>query len=97
MVQTLSPALLADASGLEAFLPSAGGPVDRRALEAALGERWQLEADRKWWPIASARRRFVRAMVYVAAGTLVRVRLVTEGAPGTRTTGATPRRLSARR
>lgn len=51
----------------------------------------QLEADRKWWPIAPARRPPVKAIVYVADGTVARVRSVDRTYPsGARTTADTP-------
>ncbi|MFJ9752733.1 hypothetical protein [Streptomyces chartreusis] len=49
---------------------------NRRMGETGQGGDVQLEADRKWWPIAPARRPRVKAIVYVADGTVVRVRSV---------------------
>ncbi len=48
----------------------------RRYGETGAGETVQLEADRKWYPIAPARRPRVKAIVYVADGTVARVRAV---------------------
>lgn len=39
----------------------------------------QLDADRKWWPIASSRRRKLEAVVYVVDGVVARVRGVVPG------------------
>jgi DNA invertase Pin-like site-specific DNA recombinase len=49
---------------------------NRRLGETGAAETVQLEADRKWWPIAPARRPKVKAIVYVADGTIARVRAV---------------------
>ncbi len=49
----------------------------RRYGETGAAEKFQLEADRKWFPIAPARRPRLRAMVYVADSVVVRVRAVT--------------------
>jgi DNA invertase Pin-like site-specific DNA recombinase len=53
------------------------GKVDqsnRRYGETGQSENVQLEADRKWWPIASTRRPRVKAIVYVVDGVVARVR-----------------------
>ncbi|WP_337824590.1 recombinase family protein [Amycolatopsis sp. A1MSW2902] len=42
--------------------------------ETAAGEEVQLEADRKWFPIAPARRPRLKAIVYVVNGVVARVR-----------------------
>lgn len=52
--------------------------TNRRYGETGAGERAQLEADRKWFPIAPARRHRLRAMVYVAGGVVARVRAVSD-------------------
>lgn len=49
---------------------------NRRLGETGQGGDVQLEADRKWWPVAPARRPKVKAIVYVHDGTVVRVRSV---------------------
>ncbi|MBN9739334.1 MULTISPECIES: recombinase family protein [unclassified Pseudonocardia] len=51
--------------------------TQRRYGETGAGEKFQLEADRKWFPIAPARRTRLRAMVYVVDGVVARVRAVT--------------------
>lgn len=50
--------------------------TNRRYGETGAQEHVQLDADRKWWPIAAARRPRLKAIVYVADGTVVRVRAV---------------------
>ncbi|WP_137726472.1 recombinase family protein [Prescottella subtropica] len=50
--------------------------TNRRYGETGAPEHVQLDADRKWWPIAAARRHRLRAIVYVADGVVVRVRAV---------------------
>ena len=47
---------------------------NRRYGETGAGEKVQREADSKWWPIAPTRRPHVKGIVYVADGTVVRVR-----------------------
>ncbi|MGW4094451.1 recombinase family protein [Nocardia sp. NPDC004750] len=49
---------------------------NRRYGETNASERVQLEADRKWWPIADTRRRHLKALVYVVDGYVKRVRAV---------------------
>ncbi|WP_406120852.1 hypothetical protein OHQ89_02460 [Streptomyces canus] len=49
---------------------------NRRLGETGRDDDVQLEADRKWWPIAPARRPLVKAIVYIADGTVARVRSV---------------------
>ncbi|MBN9801293.1 MAG: recombinase family protein [Actinomycetota bacterium] len=51
--------------------------TNRRYGETGAGEKAQLEADRKWFPIAPARRARLKAMVYVVDGVVARVRAVT--------------------
>jgi DNA invertase Pin-like site-specific DNA recombinase len=50
--------------------------TNRRYGETGQSERVQLEADRKWWPIAPDRRSRVKGIVYVVNGTVARVRAV---------------------
>lgn len=50
--------------------------TNRRYGETGAPESVQIDADRKWWPIAAARRPRLRAIVYVADGVVVRVRAV---------------------
>lgn len=50
--------------------------TNRRYGETGASERAQLEADRKWWNIGVTRRPRLKAIVYVADGTVVRVRPV---------------------
>ena len=47
---------------------------NRRLGETGQAEHVQLEADRKWWPIAPARRPRVKAIMYVGGGTITRIR-----------------------
>ncbi|MFE7802529.1 hypothetical protein [Nocardia sp. NPDC057440] len=49
---------------------------NRRYGETNASEKVQLEADRKWWPIADARRRHLKAIAYYVDGYLKRVRAV---------------------
>lgn len=51
--------------------------TNRRYGETGAGEKAQLEADRKWFPIAAARRVRLKAMVYVVDGVVARIRAVT--------------------
>ncbi|MGH3419514.1 MAG: hypothetical protein ACRDOD_07990, partial [Streptosporangiaceae bacterium] len=39
-------------------------------------ERVQLEADRKWWPVAPAPQARLKGIVYVVNGTVARIRAV---------------------
>ena len=50
--------------------------TNRRYGETGAGQKAQLEADRKWFPIAPARRPRLKAVVYVADGIIVRIRAV---------------------
>jgi hypothetical protein len=55
------------------------GKVDdsnRRYGETGQSERVQLEADRKWWPVAPARQPRLKGIVYVVNGTVARIRAV---------------------
>ena len=49
---------------------------NRRLGETRQDEHVQLDTDRKWWPIAPGRRPHLKAIIYVAAGVVVRVRAV---------------------
>jgi DNA invertase Pin-like site-specific DNA recombinase len=49
---------------------------NRRYGETRASEAVQLEADRKWWPVAEERRRHLKAIVYVLDGVVSRVRAV---------------------
>ncbi|GAA2700583.1 hypothetical protein [Nonomuraea recticatena] len=49
---------------------------NRRLGETVVDEQVPIDTDRKWWPIAPDRRPHLKAIVYVAAGTVVRVRAV---------------------
>ncbi|MFQ6230615.1 recombinase family protein [Nocardia sp. NPDC002869] len=53
--------------------------TNRRYGETGQSEAVQLDADRKWWPIASTRRRKLKAVVYVVDGVVARVRGVSPG------------------
>lgn len=50
--------------------------TNRRYGETGASEKAQIEADRKWFPIAPARWSRLKAMVYVADGIVTRVRAV---------------------
>ena len=55
------------------------GKVDdsnRRYGETGQSEKVQLEADRKWWPVAASRQPRLKCVVYVVNGTVARVRAV---------------------
>ncbi len=56
--------------------PKIDPDTNRRYGETNAGEAAQLEADRKWFPIAAARRRRLKAIVYVVDGVVTRVRAV---------------------
>jgi hypothetical protein len=47
--------------------------TNRRNGQTGRSERVQLEADRKWWPIAPARRPRVQGLVYVVDGAVARL------------------------
>ena len=53
--------------------------TNRRYGETGQDERVQLEADRKWWPVAPARERRLKGVVYVVDGTVARIRAVQPG------------------
>jgi DNA invertase Pin-like site-specific DNA recombinase len=50
--------------------------TNRRYGETGAGEKFQLDADRKWFPIAPSRWSRLKAIVYVVDGTVARVRSV---------------------
>src|SRR6266567_2707821 len=53
------------------------GKVDdsnRRYGETGQSEKVQLEADRKWWPVAPARQARLKGVIYVVDGTVARIR-----------------------
>jgi DNA invertase Pin-like site-specific DNA recombinase len=50
--------------------------TNRRYGETGQSEAVQLEADRKWFPIASARRARVKGIVYVVDGHVTRIRAI---------------------
>ena len=55
------------------------GKVDdsnRRYGETGQSETVQMEADRKWWPVAPARQPRLKGIVYVVNGTVARIRAV---------------------
>jgi DNA invertase Pin-like site-specific DNA recombinase len=55
------------------------GKVDgsnRRFGETGQTEAVQMEADRKWWPVAPARQPRLKGIVYVVDGTVARIRAV---------------------
>ncbi len=55
------------------------GKVDdsnRRYGETGQSEKVQLEADRKWWPVAPARQARLKGVIYVVNGTVARIRAV---------------------
>jgi DNA invertase Pin-like site-specific DNA recombinase len=53
--------------------------TNRRYGETGQNEKVQHEADRKWYPIAAARRSKVKGFVYVVNGAVARVRAVKPG------------------
>lgn len=57
---------------------------NRRLGETGAGEDVQLDADRKWWPIAPARRPRLKEIVYVVDGTVARIRAVQSQINGAR-------------
>jgi DNA invertase Pin-like site-specific DNA recombinase len=55
------------------------GKVDdanRRYGETGQSEKVQMEADRKWWPVAPARQPRLKGIIYVVNGTVARIRAV---------------------
>ena len=73
--------------------------TNRRYGETGANEKVQLDADRKRFPIAPARRPRLKAIIYLADGFIARVRAVPSGQTwrsGTPTTAATPMSLLAR-
>ena len=59
------------------------GKIDadtRRFGETGQSENVQLEADRKWWLVGTARKPLLKGFVYVADGVVARVRAVRPGA-----------------
>ncbi|WP_163548242.1 recombinase family protein [Candidatus Frankia nodulisporulans] len=50
--------------------------TNRRYGETGQNEKVQLDADRKWWPIAPARRPHVKGFVYVVDGIITRIRAI---------------------
>jgi hypothetical protein len=50
--------------------------TNRRYGETGAGERFQRDADRKWFPIAPARWPRLKAIVYVVDGNVARMRAV---------------------
>ena len=55
--------------------------ANRRYGETGQSEKVQMEADRKWWPVAPARQPRLKGIVYVVNGTVARIRAVdSEGA-----------------
>ncbi|MGY1983783.1 hypothetical protein [Nocardia gipuzkoensis] len=54
--------------------PKVDPDTNRRYGEMKQSEKVQLDADRKWWPIAAARRPKLEAIVYVVDGVVIRVR-----------------------
>jgi DNA invertase Pin-like site-specific DNA recombinase len=54
--------------------------TSRRYGETGQGEVAQLEADRKWWPVAPARQARLRGIAYVVNGRVARIRAVRRGA-----------------
>ncbi|MEV6073393.1 recombinase family protein [Nocardia sp. NPDC052001] len=49
---------------------------NRRYGETHASEKVQLDADRKWWPVADVRRGHLKAIVYIVDGVVTRVRAV---------------------
>jgi hypothetical protein len=45
-------------------------------VETGQSERVQLEADRKWWPVAPARQPRLKGVVYVVNGSVARIRAI---------------------
>jgi DNA invertase Pin-like site-specific DNA recombinase len=50
--------------------------ANRRYGETGQSEKVQMEADRKWWPVAPARQPRLKGIVYVVNGTVARIRAV---------------------
>ena len=56
--------------------PARSTDSSRRYGETGQSERVQLDADRKWWPIAPSRQARLKGIVYVVNGTVARIRAV---------------------
>lgn len=55
--------------------------TNRRYGETGASEKVQYDADRMWWKIAPARQHHLQAIVYVADGTVARIRAVDPDGP----------------
>lgn len=54
---------------------------NRRYGETGQSETVQMEADRKWWPVAPARQPRLKGIVYVVNGTVARIRRLADPRP----------------
>jgi len=59
--------------------PKVDTDTNRRYGETGASERVQLNADRKWWPIAPARIPRIKGFVFVVDGKVTRIRAVKPG------------------
>lgn len=79
-MRSAQPPGLGLSGGLVIYRNTRPGRIDldtnRRYGETGQGERVQLEADRKWWPVAPVREHRLKGVVYVVDGTVARVRAV---------------------